>query len=363
MEIIVDNVNEAFAQMWNRMHSGDMVSRRPSRNGPVLVSDYPVTTVYKNPRRRVLFHAARDANPFFHMFEAIWMLAGRQDVGFLQRFIPNFGQFSDDGETLYGAYGYRWAKHYLDVLISELCQDQTTRRAYLPIFEPKDVLYRGKDLPCNVGVLFQPDGGHSNGPTLNMSVFCRSNDMVLGAYGANVVHFSFLQEYVAALTGMRVGWYAQVSANFHLYEEHELTKKLRQESVPFQPLYGYGIDRVQESRIGIIDRRLGVNVSQRHQDWQNEAASFMNICGRTYQEVNRAVYIEPKNSFFSRIALPMFKTWAAWKHEPKEGGYNFEVALEEAKYIGATDWRYACKAWIQRRADRAKPASAQADGF
>ena len=56
---------------------------RESRNGPVVVFPEPVTTVCERPEERVLFHCERDANPFFHLFEALWMLAGRNDLAYL----------------------------------------------------------------------------------------------------------------------------------------------------------------------------------------------------------------------------------------------------------------------------------------
>ena len=40
---------------------------------------------------------------------------------------------------------------------------------------------------------------------LQMTVHCRSNDIIWGTYGANAVHFSILQEYVAARIGVDLG--------------------------------------------------------------------------------------------------------------------------------------------------------------
>jgi thymidylate synthase len=73
---------------------------------------------------------------------------------------------------------------------------------------------------CNLQVLFDAGLGR-----LNMTVTNRSNDLIWGAYGANVVHFSFLHEYMAALTGLPVGCYYQVSNNLHIYPEFEITSR------------------------------------------------------------------------------------------------------------------------------------------
>ena len=83
-----------------------------SRAGPVLTVPWPVMSVYERPRERVLLHPLRHCNPFFHFFEAMWMLAGRNDVEYLEQFVPRMATFAEDNGLLHGAYGYRWRKHY-----------------------------------------------------------------------------------------------------------------------------------------------------------------------------------------------------------------------------------------------------------
>jgi hypothetical protein len=55
-------------------------------------------------------------------------------------------------------------------------------------------------------------------PVLDLTVCCRSNDAIWGAHGANAVHFSVLQEYLAARIGVGVGTMYQWSNNYHAYE-------------------------------------------------------------------------------------------------------------------------------------------------
>lgn len=118
MHFRFQNVNEAFNRLLLGFQAGEYldenltlhkvpVARRPSRNGDVLLIEEPCTITYLNPRQRVLFNQARDCNPVFHMFEALWMLAGRNDIKPLRTYISNY-DFSDDGVTQNGAYGYRW---------------------------------------------------------------------------------------------------------------------------------------------------------------------------------------------------------------------------------------------------------------
>jgi thymidylate synthase len=204
--------------------------RRDSRNGPVLQAPTEVATVYSSPRERVIFWPERDANPFFHIYEALWMLAGRNDVAGPTKYVKSFAQFSDDGETFHGAYGYRW-RHWhtagpdrdqLTQIADELRRDPKSRRCVLQMWNPNwDLGHDGKDLPCNLTVTFQTD---PISRALNMVVFNRSNDILWGCYGANAVHFSYLHEYMSVLTGIPMGRYTQVSVNWHAYDNELLQR-------------------------------------------------------------------------------------------------------------------------------------------
>ena len=50
-----------------------------------------------------------------------------------------------------------------------------------------------------------------------MTVCCRSNDIIWGTYGTNAVHFSMLQEYLAARLNAQLGVYRHISDSFHAY--------------------------------------------------------------------------------------------------------------------------------------------------
>lgn len=221
------NVHQVFPMALRLLeHHG---VERSSRNGPVKIAPWPVTTVYTHPMERVIFWPERDANPFFHFYEALWMLAGRRDVEPLLRYAKNMAAFSDDGSTQYGAYGHRWRHHFgeynyvhqetepmdqISHIANTLKRNPDDRRCVLQMWDPSaDLSHQGKDVPCNVTATFQRglDGA------LNLTVFCRSNDLIWGCYGANAVHMSFLLEYMALAIGCPVGIYTQVSVNWHAY--------------------------------------------------------------------------------------------------------------------------------------------------
>jgi thymidylate synthase len=202
-----------------------------SRNGRVLKFPHPILTVYKNPRGRVLFNKDRRANPFFHLFESLWMLEGRQDLKFLIYFNKKMAEYSDDGEMIRGsAYGYRWRNYFnkdqLQTAIEMLKKSPDTRRVVISHWDPEEDLGGdSKDLPCNTQIYVSIQNRK-----LDLTVVNRSNDMIYGAYGSNAVHFSILQEYLAAHLGIDVGTYYQFSNNMHVYVDFDIWKKVQYSS-------------------------------------------------------------------------------------------------------------------------------------
>ena len=165
--------------------------QRPSRNGDVLVLDGVSVIEYERPCERVLFWPERSANPFFHLHECLWLLAGRNDVKSVTHFVKRMADFSDDGETFNSAYGYRWRQEFgfdqLDVIVKNLSVNHYCRRQVLSMWCPRDLAEQdSKDLPCNLNAVFQID----NNGRLNMTVFNRSNDLIMGALGANAARTS-----------------------------------------------------------------------------------------------------------------------------------------------------------------------------
>lgn len=324
-----------------------------SRVGRVLVSNTPVITCYAKPTERVLFSPMRDANPFFHLMEALWMLAGRDDVAYPVQFNSTFGQFSDDGERFWGAYGYRWRKWFgydqLEVIIQELINNPDSRRCVLSMWSPGYVIYPesegmvnmvqpdlhqamggGKDVPCNTNVFFRVIDGH-----LDMQVNCRSNDVFWGAYGANAVHMSVLQEYVALAIGCKVGRYWQNSFNFHVYLDRFPEDKFADYCNEAR-----NTDYYQLNEVGTQPLMVGPR-----EDFDRELEDFMEWSGTFNMdgEVAPPKFDEP---FFSDTAVPMRLAWA--NHKQKD----YASADAIAGLIAAPDWRKACKAWINRRWER-----------
>ncbi len=323
MELTVRNVNDAFSEIFWKFKVLDLKPEQ-TRNGPALVYPEPVITTYLKPTERVLFHAGRDANPIFHLMESIWMLAGRKDVGFLQQFNSTIGQYSDDGKSFNAAYGYRWRHHFgrdqLVDVIELLRKDPNTRQAVIQMWDSDDLTKDTKDKACNTQIVFDTRGG-----VLNMAVFNRSNDLWWGAYGANVVHFSILQEVVAASVGLPVGVYRQISNNLHLYTDLYNAGEYLNVPPAAEEYNLYALDKV---------RSIPLMMNSNYKLFLAECDRF---CSDPFKEG-----VPYTNSFFSRVAHPMAMVSRVRKN--KQG-----VGRTFAESIRASDWREAAHAWINRR--------------
>lgn len=360
------NVNYALWAGANYLrHEG---VQQDSRNGPVLRAPYPVTTVYERPDERVMLHPGRDANPFFHLYESLWMLAGRNDLPPLVAMVKNMANFSDDGgKTQPGAYGHRWRRHFgvhgeedtgigmmptwtprdqLAWAIRRLKADPNDRRVVIQMYDAnvdQDAADNGgRDIPCNLMACptISTEG------RLDLTVFCRSNDMVLGAYGANAVHFSVLAEFLAAGVGVHLGRYFQVSNNFHGYLT---TMGKAGEEWPWPA----DDDGGREFPTGMRDPYEGGLVlptpmwdaSFSLEQWDQDLEMFMEEPAR----------VGIRSRFLRRVACPMVMAHKAYKRD------GVEAAREVLQQMDtSSDWRAGAELWLNNRA-KAKEAAGGAE--
>lgn len=347
--IQANNVNDAFYCGAQYLRGAGVVEE--TRAGKALVAPGPVLTVYNRPTERVLFNAQRDCNPFFHFAEALWMLAGRSDAAFLNRYVKDFGaRFAEANGMIHGAYGWRWRSwfHYdgeypidqIEAVVKLLRDNPESRQAVIQMWDPNADLIQldgtnteCKDRPCNTQVYLRVRGEptacagsweHDHSSVLDLTVACRSNDIIWGAYGANAVHFSFLQEYLAGRIGVGVGRMYQFSNNYHAYVNvFERKAALPQVDV----LYG----SVPPLPIGDV-----------WHDWDSDLDVFM-LWHDRYHDVGGVSLDVPSfsNNWFTNVAVPMVKSYVCRK-DPDVAGRN-------CRQIAAPDWRRAAGEWLQRR--------------
>jgi thymidylate synthase len=350
--------------------------RERSRAGDVLVLPGPVLTETTKPTERVLFSPIRDANPFFHICEAMWMLAGQQDARPLDTFVSNFSsQFAEQGGVMHGAYGFRWRRHFmfdqLSQIVDMLRNDPTTRQAVLAMWDPHELTVpvdRGsgdvgedliggadltgawKDRPCNTHAYFRVRFEHEteDGQTvwekyLDLTVCCRSNDLIWGAHGANAVHFSVLQEYVAARVGCRVGTMVQLSNNYHAYAAFLDVLKKRADATGknFAMSVMLTYNRYQPDTFGETDAMVAPEPMFTAPDAiDDDVGQFW----RWFTELNaESVSPQYKNEWFATTLEMM--VMAHYFH--RKGAR--EEALHCAREVDSRDWSAAAVEWLQRR--------------
>lgn len=224
------NVNEALTVLPEVVLEDGLVE--DSRNGPVVTYPEPMMVTIASPRQRVSLCPVRRANPFLFLLDGLSILT---NVNFVKPFadiVPRFMNYSDDGVTLRAHYGKRLYPQ-IQPAIHMLIENPKNRRVVLQIWNADfDLGASSKDIPCNLMVNLRVVHDH-----LDLTVFNRSNDLLWGMLGANIVQFSFLQEYIANRIGLPVGQMHMISTNVHIYTESPLGTKLRAGGKFTRPLF------------------------------------------------------------------------------------------------------------------------------
>lgn len=344
----VRNVNHALPLGLSLLRDEGM--RIAPRGASTLELEGPVATIYHRPREMVLFDQARDANPFFHFFEALWILAGRNDVAFLAHFNKKMAEFSDDGKTFHAPYGHRLRKpqgginekgvpmvgqDQIERAIEKLRTDPDSRQVVMTIWDTHQDWQRTKDVPCNWGIMFKIRDG-----ALRMTICNRSNDIVWGAYGANVVQFSTLLVYMAGRIGCGIGTYTQLSDSYHVYEDNPYW-------VGWLPTHTAGVPPIldpyvsDEELIGVPSKwMLPFELQNGHFD--RDLKMMFSVWDEDF-DPSTAGYL---TASFNCVANPMWNAHRVWKSGRKAEAISLCAAIE------APDWRKACREWMLRRLNK-----------
>jgi hypothetical protein len=333
----ITNVNHAYVAGVNLIR--DIGVAVATRNGPAFRAPGTVVTTFHHPMERVLFDSTRDANPFFHLFESLWILAGREDVRPLAFFNKRMANYSDDGERFHGAYGWRlrygFGVDQIDRAITMLRRNPLDRRVVLSIWHPAlDLGTDSADIPCNDMLKLSSDGAQ-----LDLVVFNRSNDILWGAYGANAVQFAFLLEYLAAGAGLRPGRLVQVSTDWHWYGSD------RPAPLVYTPT-------MYDQRPNGAWRPL--LAAEETLDQLDDDLELLFDCMEAVATRKAPECLSPSfyTAWMATVAWPMFTAWLHYKShwldgEPKTP--NLPFAMRTSYNIAAPDWSVAALNWLERR--------------
>lgn len=166
-----------------------------------------------------------------------------------------------------------------------------------------------------------------------MTVCNRSNDIIWGCYGANFVHMSFLQEFIARTLGVQVGVYYQFSNNFHMYVDRDDCQRLMDTSALDNS--DWKVHYTDDNRYlrGTPTYPLFLDPEE-SEAWLDDCEAVAHFPTADHRG---------RHPFFSRVVAPMMAAHAAYK----EGDLLRAITL--AGWCVAPDWRVAGVEWLERR--------------
>lgn len=223
--ISAKNLNDAFLTLSELMlEEGKPVTSR----GMKTLELHPVFLEIRNPTQRFLSINGRRNNPLQTIYETLWVLSGRNDIGALSYYMPRAKDYSDDGKTWTGGYGprlYNWCPepgvsngvNQIQGVLDTFRKDMATRQAVVQIWDP-DIdgpENDSRDKPCTNYLHFMIRDGK-----LDLMVVMRSNDLFWGFSAINIFEWTFLQEIIAGVLVVEVGKYYHVVDSLHIYTNY-----------------------------------------------------------------------------------------------------------------------------------------------
>ncbi|RWN45270.1 MAG: thymidylate synthase [Mesorhizobium sp.] len=229
-----DNLDDLMRKVFTRLLSGNKRNNRVRSRKGTSTELFGALLELTNPRARLGRSEAR-ARVFSPLGELLWYLSGSDALDQINYYIEGYDEFSDDGETLNGAYGRRIfgrarlrgdaePKDEWQRVIDTLRAEPGSRNAIIQIYANADGARNGadgkksKDIPCTCTLHFV-----IRKKRLHLHVHMRSNDVFLGL-PHDVFSFTMLQEIAARELGVEPGTYHHSVASLHLYDDTERQK-------------------------------------------------------------------------------------------------------------------------------------------
>lgn len=198
------------------LQCGDIVNPRGmpiiEQVGAWLTYDclYPVVSL--NERR---------LNYSFMFAEAAWILSGSNKLNDVVGYMSRLREFSDDGQTMSGAYGPPFVGQ-VPYILETLRRDQDSRQAVMTIWRQSPTI--SKDIPCTVSIQFLVR--HQQ---LNAIIFMRSSDALLGL-PYDMFTFAMMTHFIAIHLGLHVGNNTIFIGSSHAYSrDFDRLEKIRDE--------------------------------------------------------------------------------------------------------------------------------------
>ncbi|HEX5796879.1 MAG TPA: thymidylate synthase [Candidatus Saccharimonadales bacterium] len=192
--------------------------------------------------------------------EQVWFISGsRKPEIFLRDYTKIWDDFTNPGDVVTVAYGYRWRRHFgrdqLGSLVKLLEEDKSSRHGVIVTWDPASDGLGGvskSNVPCPFTFTVNVIGGR-----LNLMNVVRSNDMILG-FPHDVAGFALLQCILAQKLGVKPGIYTHTIANAHIYDTHyHAAEELIKRPVDSEPikleLPENSFERSEQKDHGLVD--------------------------------------------------------------------------------------------------------------
>jgi len=410
------NVNAAFAGLVRAIDKGHLpMTRQPSRYGEVLQVEEPVTVTYSNPRERVLLNEARDANPFFHLYESLWMLAGRNDVAPLAFYNSRMPEFSDNGYTFNGAYGHRW-RHasilgdallnrsselgmalaagdltgvaevdQLDVIVNHLqaqphsrravlqmwnveddllkvgepCPDQDEHESDCPICNNTGYIHYSKDVCCNVVATFQlrdnPGNWHpETGVSPNTAPASRTQQVLdLTVFNrSNDMVWGMLGANAVQFSVLQEYMAAQIGVGVGRY--NQITANMHVYTNTWKPKEWL---TAEDAHHGSTPENQPFPLVTNPEAFERQLPEFVEAFSGGHP-ANGHAWTEP---FLQQVAAPLLRAYHVYRAD-RLNKANVRRAVDEVLQVADPLWRQAAHGWLVRRAARSTVLQSTEEG-
>jgi len=211
MKIHFKNANEAYEYYHDRILTHGI----PFGDTKAL---FNIGFYLENPNDKLIINKERKWSLDYAEAEWQWYLSGDANVkklGEIYGKIPAIWQkMADESGEVNSNYGWQWMRNaQLSHVINKLRDYPDTRQAAISIYDAKEIAKYHNDTPCTYAVQFSIIA-----EKLCMSVYMRSNDLWYG-FCNDQYQFANLQELVASMLGIEIGWYYHHAHNLHLYND------------------------------------------------------------------------------------------------------------------------------------------------
>tara|TARA_R110002020_G_scaffold53123_6_gene148980 strand:+ start:5269 stop:5910 length:642 start_codon:yes stop_codon:yes gene_type:complete len=209
MKTHFENANEAYEYLHDRILQHGV----PFDDTKAL---FNVGFYLNNPALTAITNKERKWSVDYAEAEWKWYLSGNSNISELGEIygkVPEiWKRMANDSGEVNSNYGWQWMRNnQLGLVVDMLDKNPKTRQAAISIYDAKEICHYKNDTPCTYAVQFTIIN-----KTLCMSVYMRSNDLWYG-FCNDQYQFSNLQQLVANMLDIEIGWYYHHAHNMHLY--------------------------------------------------------------------------------------------------------------------------------------------------